>query len=425
MDSSHPIGTVDVEVAGGRWLSAGEVEPMNREANMGRRGAGLRTAVAGLVGLAWVTTATAPNAVAAQSTVSLGEPEAAHAEGFGLIAGIRELPDGRVLLADPMSQLFVTLSPDLSDASPLGQEGQGPGEFRQPDGIWPIGGDRSLLVDLGNARLTQVDANGSLGESWPMLLPGGGFTAAIPGGTDASGNVYFQGSVMGRGGVRDSVEVFRLDLDSGEREAAAMVKASGFDRRESGSAGEMNVQIVPIPLSPADSWGTTSDGGLYVARADGYVVEFVTPDGQRRVGSPVDYEPVSIGRAERDEWQERREREGAVGMSVEEVNGSRTVSLARRRGSGASDLAWPESKPPFEAGAILVDGAGRGWVRRSRPAGEEALYDVFNQQGDHVASVELPATRVLVGFGGSSLYAARVDEVDLHYLERYSMPRMP
>lgn len=382
---------------------------------------GRRVGLAAGLALALVGTGAAqPGSLLAQA--GLGEPEAVHSEGFGLIAGVRELSDGRVLVADPMSQLFMALSPDLSTATPLGREGQGPGEFRQPDGVWPLGGDLSLLVDLGNARLTRVDASGKMGETTPILIPGARMTAAIPGGTDARGAIYFQESVMGPRGMRDSVRVMRRDLQSGDQTPVATVKAAEFDRRESGGDGEMNVQIIPIPMSAVDVWGTTPDGGIYVARAGASRMEFVTPDGEHRVGAPLSIPTVPIRGAEQEEWQANQERTGSVGMSVEEVNGQRRVSLARARRSAAMrDLPWPDAKPSF-TGPVFVDPDGRGWVRRARPAGEPAWYDVFDQTGSHVGSVEFPEGRSLAGFGAESLYAARVDDLDLHHLERYSIP---
>lgn len=364
-----------------------------------------------------------PTQMEAQS-IQESDREAMHAEPFGLIGGARELSDGRVVVADPMGKIFVMLDANLGSATALGSEGQGPDEYRQPDGIWPIGGDNSVLVDLGNARLTQIDANGGFGETVPIVRQGaGGMMFALPRGSDDHGNVYFQGSPMGPRGMRDEVEVFRLNLATEETEVVARIKPASMDRRESGGADNQQVRILPIPLAATDVWGVRPDGGLYVARADDYTVEFIGTDGRVVAGPANDYDRVRIGGDEREEWSDRQAREGGVGISVEEENGRRRINLARSAGGGGSnDLSWPDNKPPFENERIRVDHEGRGWVRVSMSAGAPATYDVFNEQGNKVATVTLPEGRSLVGFGSGSLYAAAVDEFDQHYLERFANP---
>ena len=48
--------------------------------------------------------------------------------------------------------LFV-VDMDAGTRAQVGAEGQGPEEYRQPDAVWPLPGDSTLLVDLGNGRL--------------------------------------------------------------------------------------------------------------------------------------------------------------------------------------------------------------------------------------------------------------------------------
>ena len=52
----------------------------------------------------------------------------------------------------------------------------------------------------------------------------------------------------------------------------------------------------------------------------------------------------------------------------------------------------------------------------------QLVYDVFGADGRLVRRVSFPAKTRLVGFGTGTVYAARSDEDDLQYLERYRMP---
>ncbi|MDH3732432.1 MAG: hypothetical protein OEU54_02820 [Gemmatimonadota bacterium] len=368
-----------------------------------------------------------PAAGAAQET--LGQPVATQAEAFGLISGVRELSDGSVLVADPLGGMLVKLDPSLGGMEKIGREGEGPGEYRQPDGIWPIGGDRSLLVDLGNARLTVVEADGTLGEDTPIVLPSGGgglggMMMAIPRGTDDAGNVYFQGSAYGPGGARDTIEVYRVDLAVGEPEIVTMVRAPEMTVQESGGANNQSVSVQQVPMGKADTWGVARDGSIYIARVGDYSVEYVRASGSSRTGDPIDYRPVRIGGDEKQEWDDERARNGGIQISVSVQNGQRRMQMGRSAGDRA-DLErqpWPDTKPPFTNGRIRIDSAGNGWVRRSMPAGEASFYDVFNTLGEHVKTVSLPDDRILIGFGNGTLYTARIDEFDQQFLEKYDLP---
>ncbi len=365
---------------------------------------------------------------AAAQEVDLGQPTATFAEAFGLITGVRELSNGSILLADPLGGMLVRLDPGLTSMETIGSEGEGPGEYRQPDGIWAIGGDNSLLVDLGNARLTVVDADGNLGDDDPIVLPGdgglGGMMMAIPGGTDADGNVYFTGSPYSPEGVQDSVDLYRVQPGSGDPESIALLKAPEMNVTTSGGANNQNVSVSPIPLGAADTWGIAADGSVFIARVGDYSVDYVPAGGSIRRGEAIDYRPVSIGMAEKEEWDNERARNGGVGVSVMMQNGRRQISMSRSTGQRRelNALDWPEAMPPFANSRMRVDSEGNGWVRRNMKAGEPALYDVFNTSGERVKSVRFLPGRALVGFGDGTVYAARTDEFDQQFLEKYDLP---
>ena len=66
---------------------------------------------------------------------------------------------------------------------------------------------------------------------------------------------------------------------------------------------------------------------------------------------------------------------------------------------------------------------GRAFVHRYESLRElRPLLDVFDTKGNLVARYRLPERRQIVGFGRSGLYAIRIDEVDLQWLERYPLP---
>jgi hypothetical protein len=366
--------------------------------------------------------------------LALGTPLAVSGQQFGLVNTVRELGSESLLLADPLSGDLWLLPPTLRDGIKLGREGSGPGEYRQPDAVWPLRGDTTLLVDLGNARLSVLDARGAFVRSVPMILgqftPGAGGPPAsiMPRGTDALGRVYFQGSPMGPRGLADSVDVMRYDLGAkdGSPAAVARVKAPDFARSESGSENAREVRIRPVPLAGGDGWAVAGSGTIAVARVGQYRVDWRDPNGTQRAGPAIAHDRVRVGTAEKNEWVTQQQLTGGVGMEVEDRNGEVSVSFARNRpgrgGPSTEGLAWPEYKPPFDNASLVVDRSGRVWVQRHLPAGRPPQYDVVGPDGNLLATVSFPVRRRLVGFGARGLFVTATDDDGLQRVELYAVP---
>jgi sugar lactone lactonase YvrE len=364
---------------------------------------------------------------AAQDPIRFGSPEAVAAEPRGSISGIRVQQGGGVLVADGVEARLVLLSPDLSEATVVGREGQGPSEYRQPDGLFALPGDSTLMTDLGNGRLAVLAPDGSIVRTEPIARDGeaGGMMLVLPAATDAEGGIWFtsRGGSRGRMSLDDSMQVRRLDPTSGEIETVARLAPPPMTRSTSGGADNMTERIMPIPFGPEDAW-SVGPGGLIVARAEPYRVERYQPDGAAIIGPEVEWEPVPVRRADQEEWLDGLS--GGLSVMVTEDNGVRNTSFSRGGsrppGMDVDSFEWPETKPAISSRGARVDHAGRLWVRRNARAGEPPLYDVFDHQGRRAGQVELPPNRSLVGFSRDYVYMARTDELDFRWLERYAEP---
>ncbi len=94
----------------------------------------------------------------------------------------------------------------------------------------------------------------------------------------------------------------------------------------------------------------------------------------------------------------------------------------RMGGAGDSDVDdfdWPDVMPAFVAGGVRVTPEGDVWVRRSVPAGGDAVFDVFGADGQLKERITLPADSRIAGFGPEHVYVVRNDEFDLQWLARY------
>ncbi len=371
-------------------------------------------------------TAAAPVAAQDPPLTTLGDAVATYADGLGSLRGVRELPDGRVLVADGLGGALIVWTPGAA-ADTLTNTGEGPEEYKTPDGLFPLPGGGTLLVDIGNARLTELSDGLAFVDTHPIAQGqiGPEMILLIPVGTDEEGRLYFQQRPP-MTAPQDSATISRYDLRTGSVEALGRAKLADQKRSESGGPDNRSVRVRPVPLTPEDAWGVGRDGRVAVARSGDYRLEWIEPDGSIVRGPAVSYDPIRVTSADRDEYLE--DAGGGLGVMVTSDGGPPQVSF-RRGGDGmagdANDYTWPEVKPPFPAGAVRVDGAGRAWVRRYGRAGEPPLYDVFDTRGRRVARVRLGEDRRLVAFGADAVYVERRDDLEFAWLERYAMPPLP
>jgi hypothetical protein len=107
--------------------------------------------------------------------------------------------------------------------------------------------------------------------------------------------------------------------------------------------------------------------------------------------------------------------------------GGTQVTMGGQAGADAPSMDdtedWPDTKPPFSAGAARVAPNGHLWLLRSRSADDPVpVYDVFDGAGRLIRRVALPRDTRLIGFGSRSVYLVRTDDNDLQYLERVDAP---
>ncbi len=103
----------------------------------------------------------------------------------------------------------------------------------------------------------------------------------------------------------------------------------------------------------------------------------------------------------------------------------RRLGFSRGGAAGANDepdqdnYHWPDAKPPFIANGVRATPEGGAWVQRSVVFNTDAVYDVFDADGNRTEQVVFPPGRRVVGFRGEFVFVVRKDEFDLFWLERY------
>lgn len=409
----------------------------------------------------------------APSTTTLRTPSAEFADPFTRVSGLRELSDGRVVVADQQEKRLQVIDFRTGVARAIGREGGGPNEWRLPTALFPLAGDSTLVHDMGNMRYLVIAPDGTPAYTFsladasaadgpaaaPAAAPAGSaagraaggiriaggpgnvgatmFALRGPAGIDRAGRLYFQDAAMRmEGGApqsADSAAITRMHRATRAVDTVAHIPLPPTRVETSSSGNNRMVMMRPqAPYQMRDIWTVAPDGRIAIVRAEPYRVDWVAPGGTVTRGPANAYRPIRITDADREEFQERRRTSGNA-VSVQIGGGGTNVQVgAAARGGGAApslppiaDADWPESKPPFEAGAARVAPNGHLWVLRTRPAGDDTpVYDVFDGAGRVVRRVALPEGTSLVGFGTRSLYLTLRDDDDLLHLQRFDVPEL-
>ena len=392
------------------------------------------TSFGSILGVACLAAAVTTPKTATSQIQQLERADATFPEPFTRISGLRELSDGRILIADRIEKHVSFLDFATGSMREIGRVGEGPSEYQSPGGLVALPDDYTLLLDLANLRLTRIAPDGKLEmESWPMMNPNG---LIRPSAADAQGRLFYSasgGMRIARGGGAastppDSLPIIRWDPATDVTDTVGMFYSPSATSRgggnisfNSGRSGRISLAgFRQQPFSPRDAWAAVPDGGVAVARATTYRMDWYR-NGVSTAGPAIEYEPIRINQAEKEAWADGQASQTATFMMVGGGGGGRggggTFEVPR---PDIDEIEFPDYKPPFPVSGVRATPDGQIWVQRyQRHSEDRALFDVFNDRGELVQQVRLPAGRRLVGFGNGVLYAVRTDEDDLEWLERY------
>jgi hypothetical protein len=343
---------------------------------------------------------------------------------FSLVHGLRELSSGGVLVSDWIEERVVALDFRRGAAVPVGRVGGGPREFRLPAQLFPLGGDSTLLVDVGNQRFAVIGPDLAIHRTLPALAGSRSYPVS-PRAADAAGRLYFgiPPWVLGaEAPPGDSVDVACWDPRGGDVRIVARLKGhqppswakEGRPRRTPG--------IPMVGFAPQDAWTVAPDGRMAVVRSGDYHVEWLETGGGVRRGPSYAYPTLPVTDADKRAFvvaflqsspMSGRGADGGLGHTPGEFQTAEHIA------QGIRTNEFAERHPYFRAGGAWMAPDGALWVERSVATGAEPVLDVFDGAGRLVRQVTLPAGRRLVGIGREVLYAVSTDADGLQTLERY------
>lgn len=368
-----------------------------------------------------ISVCAAPYAAAQQLAISpteLGSPQVVLADQFSAIRAVRELSSGALLVADRIEERVALVDLDEGTVVDLMKRGPGPAEVRQPTDLIPMAGDSTLLIDAGNSRLSVLSPSGRIVRSIRVERPG---LLGVRG-VDRDGALLFAipaWSAEGRSLTDDSVRIVRWRAGAGEVETLATIQGT---RNRKDRSPSREVRIPVVGYAARDGWTVHQDGSLWVVRGGAYRVERMGADGSRAVGPPVPYAEHRVTDADRRAFI--RQFMAANPMTTRNAEG-RTTQVASLSDAEVERLLrtteFAEVHPPFAADRVVPAPGGGIWVGLD-PSGSNAVYDVFDRQGQRVAQVRLGRDRHVAAIGSRGVYVVHTGVMGLQSIERYGLP---
>lgn len=342
------------------------------------------------------------------SAIVLKPADAFLSEPFGSIHSIRELADGRVLISDASSENRLVVA-DLRTGRVrlVGNNGAGPGEYRQAGALFRLPGDSTLFVDApARGRWWLLLKGDSIVRNVPPDLPALNIIGTLQG-VDSTGRVL---------GVRQAGAV-RLSSSTNQRSLLAVV---------------------------ADRNGARADTVTHLRGSDGHITQTGTRDRpfwieRQLMGSAPDQATlfpdgwIAVVRVEpyRVEWTSR----GGTSIRGPEIPWERPRSDAREKAAAferekrwnpdakQGDTPWADRLAPISSRALVPTPEGNLLVLRAQwSRAMETNYDVFDRTGARIATMQLPDSERVVGFGSRSVYVSVRDGDGIVRLRRHPWP---
>lgn len=365
--------------------------------------------------------------VAAQvPRITLRPADATHPEEFSVIGSVRELSDGRVLVGDGRERRIVVLDFATGTVKAVAREGSGPGEYRFVTALRPLGGDSTLMADIGARRVLIFHRDSAVGTIPPDHHVIGATEGGLILGTDRLGRVLTSRRNVPKDGEtitgrEDSTSHVLIPLAGGRQDTVVRtLNMPRVQRIQRGSDGRITASsTAPVTLLPAEEQGILfPDGWFAVARLDPFRVEWRAPDGRWVRGRPI---PVPLIKLDERERTAHRERYGAPAPPGPATPPPQLPIAARM------PQEYPEHLPPFaSSGALQVGPADLLLIRRPRSADQTGTnYFVVDRAGRLVGEIILRQNETIVGAGPRHLYVSERDADDILRLRRHPWPDAP
>jgi hypothetical protein len=356
--------------------------------------------------------------------VEIGVLEGAPELIFGSIVSFGVDSRGRMWLMDGQVPELRVFEADGGYAMTVGRPGEGPGEFKGPDGgLAILSDDRVLVRDPANARIQVFGPDGEPLDTWQIR---GNFNTSQPLWRDTANNVYTNLLLDPEADLADwrfGLAQYRPDGSPGD---TLVIPDRDWEEPFVEGRNESSVNRNRIPFSPREAW---------FLHPDGYFVSGISEDYRFTVlrDPSGDDLPVRIERA----WEPAPVTPGEASQARERITRNMRRNFPSWRWNGP-DI--PKTKAAYRD--LFVGEDGRIWVLVSVPSvevedpfydpsdpnavpdtwEEPVAFDVFEPDGRFLGHVRAPAglgVNPRPRFNGDYAWGVTRDEFDVQRFVRY------
>jgi hypothetical protein len=339
----------------------------------------------------------------------IGEVEGSPEYTFNQIAAVAVTSGGTIFVLDRGDQTIKAYDPSGRFVRQFGREGEGPGEFREPNEMVAVR-DTLIVYDWRLRRLTVLTREGVVQRTALVeqtVLSGGrlrvlddttlvlGFSAgySMPPQPEREGRFWLVRLSRG-GGLRDT-------LYSGPAADAILYRTEQF------------LTVFSAPFARGPRWDARS-GRLVFGRGEHYVIDQYGVAPERRLKMSIRRTVPPLEAIEADRAAYRRPYENPA---FPEEQRKRNATMLRT-------VTYPSTWPAYHD--LRLDASGRVWALLPRhDADTLAAWDVFAPEGDYLGAVTLPTNVAVHLILEEAVYAVARDELGVQSVMRYRIERNP
>lgn len=327
---------------------------------------------------------------------TVGATDGSAAE-FGGVRSVLLRRDGSLYVVDDRSQAVSLFDSNGVFVRKIGRDGGGPGEYRWPYSLAPIGGGFALL-DPGNSRISLYDAADRPTGSWPAPRLTGGPAVRLYRTAPDFWALGFRPRVKGL------EDIFIHYRGMGATDTLASVPSPPNVDLQATCPSAHAISFFSAPFAPTQLVVPTPDGQRAVAVTNRYAVAFLDAKGDTTQVIEREAPAAPVTNAE---WDSATADFSAFRTKHPDAACDRT---SFSRPAAHPIISW-----------IFYDDEGRLWVETSSPVGPR--YDIFDRTGALVATVEgLPASGgVDPAIAGNRIALAGTDSAGVPVIRVYRL----
>ena len=364
------------------------------------------------VAIALTAVATAVLFPQSPRAITLRPADATLGEPFTGIYSIRELADGRVLISDNgADNRLVVAELGSGRVRMVGNVGAGPGEYRAPGRLFALAADSTLFIDSPQRGywwllLHRDSIVKNIPPDFPALRVVGGRSFGASGSGLVLGVRQAGADRLAHDVIRERLVVVLGDRNSSRADTLTTLTGSEYHVSQGGSRERPFYVQVQLAGSASEQALLFPDDWIAFVRLNPYRIEWRTAAGVMVRGPEIPWHAPRV---------DAKEKKAAFEMQRRRIG---------NRAKMEDDLRWVDRLAPIRANSALTAAPnGQLMVLRAQWSGAmETDYDIFDRTGRRIATLALPDSERIVGFGNRSVYVSARDGDGFYYLRRHPWP---